>query len=510
MAASMGGVIGSGWLFAGMYAARASGPAAILSWLIGGASILVIALIYAELSAARPEAGGTIRYPAYTNGTLAASLVSWSTWLLYTANPPTEASAAVQYLSYFWLGLYVDGALSGAGVAVAIGLMVLFVVVNYFGVRWFARLNNGITAIKVFVPLLTVLALIFTSFHPANFTGEESGGFAPYGISGALGAITTAGILFAYTGFEQAIALGEEGSSPVRDVPRAVLTVMGASIVIYVGLQVAFLGGVTPRMLSRGWDHVSLNSPFADLAVAANLTWLSWLLFADSVISPSGSSLSFTASSARLVYAMGENGFFPGIFRRLHPRFGVPHYALLLNFLVGLAFLLPLPSWQSLVSVMGVLVGFAYATGAVSITVFRHQGIVGGIRIPAMRLLAPAGFIISTLISYWAGWQRLHIAIPMLLAGAVVYAISCIHYPKPREDLRGGVWLVMLILSMLIVSYLGSFGGRGLLNAPWDSVVMGAISLLVYLLGTRSGFWYTSRPFWQKEILPQLQRDHRR
>ena len=54
LAAGLGSVIGSGWLFASMYAARAAGPAALLSWLVGGVLMLLVALIYAELGMVRP------------------------------------------------------------------------------------------------------------------------------------------------------------------------------------------------------------------------------------------------------------------------------------------------------------------------------------------------------------------------------------------------------------------------------------------------------------------------
>lgn len=97
MAAGVGSVIGSGWLFSSMYAAQTAGPAAIIAWIIAGALMLMIALVFAELGMVRPESGGLVRYPLYSNGRLAASIVGWAMWLAYVANPPSEAAAVVQY-----------------------------------------------------------------------------------------------------------------------------------------------------------------------------------------------------------------------------------------------------------------------------------------------------------------------------------------------------------------------------------------------------------------------------
>ena len=71
---SLGTVIGSGWLLASMYAAQAAGPAALLAWVIAGILMLLVALVFAELGIAKPESGGLVRYPLYSNGRLAAAI----------------------------------------------------------------------------------------------------------------------------------------------------------------------------------------------------------------------------------------------------------------------------------------------------------------------------------------------------------------------------------------------------------------------------------------------------
>ncbi|HSG31429.1 MAG TPA: amino acid permease, partial [Thermodesulfobacteriota bacterium] len=64
------GMIGSGWLFASMYAAQIAGPAAIFSWFIGGFVAIILALVYAELGGMLPVAGGIARIPHFSHGTI--------------------------------------------------------------------------------------------------------------------------------------------------------------------------------------------------------------------------------------------------------------------------------------------------------------------------------------------------------------------------------------------------------------------------------------------------------
>lgn len=66
----LGAIFGSGWLFSASHVASQAGPAGILSWIIGGFAVLILGIIYCELGAALPRAGGIIRYPVFSHGPL--------------------------------------------------------------------------------------------------------------------------------------------------------------------------------------------------------------------------------------------------------------------------------------------------------------------------------------------------------------------------------------------------------------------------------------------------------
>src|SRR5512144_993769 len=75
--ASVGSIIGSGWLFGALDASAAAGPAAIISWALGGVMIMLIALTYAELGTMFPLSGGVVRFPHMAFGHLASFTAGW-------------------------------------------------------------------------------------------------------------------------------------------------------------------------------------------------------------------------------------------------------------------------------------------------------------------------------------------------------------------------------------------------------------------------------------------------
>ncbi len=480
------GVIGSGWLLGAMYAAQLAGPEAIVAWLIGGAALMLIALVMADLGAARPESGGLVRWPFYSSGRLVATIVGWGIWIAYATNPPSESAAMLQYMSKYVSGIYNGTSLTGLGVLLGIGIMAVFVLINWFGVLLFARVNGALTVAKFVVPTLTVIALFASGFHRANFTAH--GGFTPYGWTPGLSAIATAGIIYAYTGFQGPVDLSGEARNPRRDVPRAVIISLAGSLLLYLLLQVVFIGAVPGPDLIHGWHGVSFSSPFAELAVAANLTWLSWVLYADAIASPAGSALAFTAAAGRASYAMAKNRFLPRAVGKVDQRSGIPRRALLINFVIGLAFLLPLHSWQSIVAATSELALIAYALPSISAIAFRRAGATAFSTVGGMRFLAPAAFVLASLILYWATWKELRIALPVLLVGVIVYGFQQVRGGVDWLDIRVGWWLVAYLAAILIMSLAGSqdFGGTNLIPAPWDSVVVAVIGAACYEWGVRS------------------------
>lgn len=514
LGAGIGSVIGSGWLFSAMFAAKAAGPASLIAWAVGGVLMLLVALVYAELGMVLPESGGLVRYPLYSNGRLAATVVGVAMWLSYVGNPPTEAAGVVQYASA-WLPNSMPpvwdpgaGALTHLGVAVAVVLMAGFVLLNYFGIELFARSNNVATAIKVLIPVITAALLLASGFDHrqgagglANITGH--GGFAPKGYAAALGAIASAGLIFTYTGFRNIVELSGEASNPRRDVPRAMVATLLFTIALYLALQTAFVVAMPERLLAKGWTGVNLESPFADLAKMLGLTWLYWMLIADSIISPSGSGIIFTSANARNLFGIAKNGFLPRGLMHVHAGSGIPRRALLINFAVGVAFLLPLPSWHAIVKPLSALIVFTFSIGAVALPVFREAAIGDTrARLPGMAIIAPAAFLVSTLVIYWASWTVLRPTLPIIV-GALLWYLVMRWRARQRaartawegpgfgvEDWHGGAWMVVYLFALYTLAYASTKGGGGWFGELPGTVATALLSLVCYGWGVRSGLRY--------------------
>ena len=139
----MGSIIGSGWLFGALSASQIAGPAALISWVIGGAAMILLALVHAELGGMYPVAGGSARFPHYAFGSLAGFAGGRFAFLGAVTTAPIEVEAAIQYSSN-----YVDGltklsngtpVLTSTGYLVAAALMLLFSAINVMGVKWLPR-----------------------------------------------------------------------------------------------------------------------------------------------------------------------------------------------------------------------------------------------------------------------------------------------------------------------------------------------------------------------------------
>ena len=330
--ASMGSIIGSGWLFGAQKALPVAGPAAIISWLIGGVVILVLAFVHAELGGMYPVSGGTARFPHYAFGGFAGASFGWFSWLQAATVAPIEVSAMITYGQHYsfangWLNPK-TGVLTTSGLIVAVILMALLTSINFLGIRRLAATNSAATWWKVGVPLFTIFVLAIANFHTSNFTAAN--GFNPYGAHGILAAVATSGIIFSYLGFEQADQLAGESKNPRRDVPFAIIGSIVLGVIIYVALQIVFLGALPAGSIGKTWADASSNAfyttftgPFAEVATLVSLGWLATILYADAIISPAGTGLIYTTGSSRVSYGLSRNGYVPVIYERNNSA-GVP------------------------------------------------------------------------------------------------------------------------------------------------------------------------------------------
>ena len=505
MFTGLGSIIGSGWLFGAWRAAQLAGPGAIYAWVIGAVIITFVAITYAELGALFPESGGAVRYGHYSHGSLVGFVAGWAAWIAIASVIPVEAEASVQYMSswpWAWAQrLYVhaahgQGELSVPGLSICAALVVLYFLVNFWSVKVFAGTNSAITFFKLIVPAATAVALVLSGFHAENFRVGIHGGEHVGDAAAILTAVATSGIVFSYNGFQSPVNLAGEARHPGRSIPIAIFGSLALSTVVYLMLQVAFLGAVSPDHLHEGWAALEYSSPFAQLALALNLNWLALLLYADAFVSPSGTGITYTATTARMIYGMERSGSIPRVFGLVHDRFGIPRPAMWFNLVVAFAFLFFFRGWGKLAAVISVATIITYLVAPVSAAALRRTApdLHRPLRIPALEVLAPVAFVLATLMLYWARWPHTGQIMLLLIVPMPVY----LYYQAKsgwadfRRHLQGSYWLIAYLAAVVALSWAGStqFEGRGYIGYGWDQLSVAVVALAFFYWGVRSG-WRT-------------------
>ncbi|MER7249265.1 APC family permease [Kribbella sp. NPDC000426] len=491
--ASEGSIIGSGWLFGAQGALSTAGPAAIISWVIGGAAILILALVHAELGGMYPVSGGTARFPHYAFGGAAGASFGWFSWLQAATVAPIEVLAMITYgqhysFAYGWLKT-VNGqhVLTGSGIVVAVLLMAAVTAINFLSIRLLARTNSIATWWKVGIPLLTIFALAVVQFHGSNFTAAD--GFNPYGAKGILSAVSTSGIIFALLGFEQADQLAGESTNPRRDIPRAVIGSIVIGAVIYILLQVVFIAALPSDQIQGTWAHAAfttMTGPFAQVATLLSMGWLATILYIDAVVSPGGTGLIYITGSSRVSYGLSRNGYVPSVFERTNRR-GVPWVGLITAFIIGCICFLPFPSWRSLVGLITSASVLMYAGAPLSLGVFRRRlpSAHRPYRLPGATWLSPAAFVVANLLILWSGWMtdwKLGVAILLGYVILIANRVFKLNPIMPQLDLRAAQWLPAYLVGMGLIVYLSDFGP---LKHPWfplwwDMLAVAVFSLIIY------------------------------
>jgi amino acid transporter len=498
--ASETSIIGSGWLFAPLTAAVLIGGAAVLDWVIAAVVVIILALCHAELGAMYPVSGGTARFPHFAFGSLAGIGFGFFSYVQAVTIAPIECFAFIQYASYYWPSIYdaKAGNVTGVGFVVTIVLMAVFTAVNFLAMRVFARVNNVITWWKVAIPVLAIIVLLF-KFHGGNFTAGGVG-FMPGGIKGLTAALPLAGIIFAYSGFEQADQLAGEIKDPGRNLPRAIIIAVLIGTVVYTLLQVVFIGALPASQLTHGLAHISnariLAGPFAGVAGLIGLGWLASILRVDAFVSPSGTGLIYVTGTSRVSYGLARNRYYPQIFSRVSAS-GVPWAGLIFAFLIGLLFLLPFPSWRSLVGLITAASVLMYAGAPLSLGAFRGQVPEASrpYRMPAAAVLAPVAFVVADLLIYWSGFEVIWKLGVVLVIGYVLIGISmALDKQRPPLDWKSAVWLPAWLIGLGILSWQGQYSG-GAVAAPvntnnipfwWDMVAVAGFSLIIYFWAMRT------------------------
>lgn len=316
--AAMGGVLG-GW-----------GP--ILGWVLGALIAMCDGLVWAELGAAMPEAGGSYAFLREIYGRDGAGrLISFLyIWQLGFTAPLSIASGCIglaQYAAYLWPVLnapVLDGRTRIVSL-VAAATCVTAVVLLYRNVGTIARMAWVMTAGVLFT-IGAVIAAGASHFHPALLAAPHGSFSLNAGFFEGLGTATLLAT-YDYWGYYTVCFLGGEVKQPGRTIPRAVLWSIVVVAILYLSMNVSVAGVIPMAEMTR-----ATTAKFAVVAVLMERTFggamarvlallVMWTAFA--------SVFSLLLAYSRAPYAAAADGNYFRAFARLHPKHRFPNVSLL-------------------------------------------------------------------------------------------------------------------------------------------------------------------------------------
>lgn len=387
IAIGLGSMIGAGLFAAFAPAAGAAGSGLLIGLALAFVVAFCNAASSAQLAAQYPASGGTYVYGRERLGPWWGFAAGWSFCIGKTASCAAMALTVAAYA-------VPTGWQRPVGAAVVVALTM----VNLRGITRTAALTRLIVAV-----VLTLLCVVVTGYW---FGGHgDTASLRLQGMS-AYGVLQSAGLLFfAFAGYARIATLGEEVRDPARTIPRAIVTALGVTAVVYCVVGAGALAVLGPDRLAAS------HAPLAEAAAASGWAWSEPLVRVAGTAAAAGALLALITGVSRTMLAMARERDLPGTLAAVHPVHRVPHHAeLAVGLVVTVAVLLVDLRGVIGFSSFGVLLYYAIA----NIAAFTQSGEQR--RYPrALQLLGLLGCVVLALTLPWQS----------AAAGAAVVALGC-------------------------------------------------------------------------------------
>ena len=401
-------------------------------WLVGGVIALCGALCYGELGAAIPRAGGEYTFLSRLFHPLLGFLTGWVSFFAgFSAPIAASAIGFAEYLTRAFPALLQPGLAGVAGEAAsfkkayAILAIAAFAALHARGVELGAKVQNLLTGLKVSL----ILGLVAAGFGwgegtLSHFSGGEGfvfdfGGWKRMGLA-------LMWIMFAYSGWNAAAYIGSEIKDPSKNLPRSLLAGTVVVIVLYFALNVLYVWAVPPAEMGGivSIGGLTVARLFGRPLEASVSVLIAFALF---------SSLSaFIILGPRVYFSMARDGAFFGFAGRIHPRFGVPSWSILLQGAIAAVMVL-LGSFDQILTYMGFSLGIFPILAVCGVFRLRHEG-RSVFRMPGYPVV-PAAYILSGVAILVLGYleRPAESSIAMLTVAAGVPAYAAFRSSRRRE-----------------------------------------------------------------------------
>ena len=302
--------------------ATIGGPEAMFGWIIGAIVALADGLIWAELGAAMPGAGGTYIYLReafqYRTGRLMPFLFVWSAVLFIPLIMSTGIIGLVQYLGYLIPGLTGDTGNTALGKIIGVGITLLIMAALFRKIGQIGKLTTGLFVVMLIAVLSTIIAA-FSHFDSAQAFAFTPGAFSFSG--GSFWAGLGAGLIIAiydYLGYNTTAYLGAEMRDPGRTIPRSIIISIVGIMSLYFLLQVGVLGSIPLEELKSA---TSVASSVLEQAWGSGVAQVITALI---VIAAIGSVFAGLLGGSRVPFEAARDKVFLPVFGKLHPKLNLP------------------------------------------------------------------------------------------------------------------------------------------------------------------------------------------
>jgi APA family basic amino acid/polyamine antiporter len=411
----LGDILGSGiYALTGQVAADVGG-AIWASFIVAFGLAFVTAFAYLELVTKYPRAAGAA---LYVHRAFGISILSFLVTIAVMSSGVTSASFAATRIG----GRYFEGLFGVEGpptTLIAILVICLVAVVNYWGVGESIKINIGISLIEL-TGLLFIIAIgIYVLFGGEGNPGQAFE-FKNSGIGALNGVVAGAATAFyAFIGFEDAVNMAEEVKDPVRTFPPALVTgIVGASIVyLLVGFTAAMVVPLNVLTESTGplLEIVRIGVP--DLNVD---TFFS----AIAMIAVSNTMLINMLMASRLLYGMANQGVLPAPFALVSPR-RTPWFSIVFTTALSIVLILLIEDFANLADTTVLLLTAVFLLVNICVLVLRrdpvsHAHFVAPTYVPVIGAIVSAVFLLP--LDRDGGIYLL--AVYLLIGGLVLWAIN--------------------------------------------------------------------------------------
>lgn len=417
--------------------AAMGGPQALLGWVIGALLAICDGLVWAELGAAMPGAGGSYVYLREIYGPRRLGrLVSFLfIWQLSFSAPLSIASGAIgfaKYAAYLFPGLEVQyarplrlGRISEGTTYLAIGIVLLAMLLLYRRITQIGKISKflwiavmGTIGWIIFAGLTHFHADMAFSFPPNAFSLSRNFWL---GLGSAMLIAT-----YDYWGAYNVCFLGEELKDPGRTIPRAVLLSIVLVAVLYILMNLSVLGVVDWREIIPAAQSNNKLYVFSIFMQRIYGSWAANLITALIMLTAFASVFSLVLGYSRVPYAAALDGNYFKIFARVHPKYHFPHISLLALGAAGVLFcFFPLADVISALVVIRILLQFLLQAVGVIVLRIRRPEMPRPFRMwlyPLPALFAIVGFTYIVAKRH-DSLKEIRYAAVILIAGLVIYFV---------------------------------------------------------------------------------------